>query len=157
MYWSMKVSEAQNNLLLPTFFYTDNGGSRFFGNADTHLSACKFFHTWIPRLRLATWRCEVTCSIASSSIVRRWRTLPSTLAARNVSLCCGNPASSSHRNTHAVSSSPDGIRWGSSVATFSCCDSSAKCSFFRWIGFCKKHSQSLNVPFHNYLPMWIFL
>jgi hypothetical protein len=99
-------------------------------------------YTWIPLLRLATWRCDVTCSIASSSIVRRWRTLPSTLAAKNVSLYCGNPASSSHRSTHAVSSSPAGTRWGSSVTTVLCCDSRAKCSFFRWTGFCRRHSKS---------------
>jgi hypothetical protein len=109
---------------------------------STLLIPIHLIYTWIPLLRLATWRCDVTCSNASSSIVRRWRTLPSTLAARNVSLYCGNPASSSHRNTHAVSSSPAGIRWGSSVATVPCSDSRARCSFFRWIGFCRRHAHT---------------
>lgn len=107
------------------------------------------FYTWIPLLRLATWRCDVRCSTASSSMVRRCRSLPSTLAARNVSLYCGNPTSSNHRNTHAVSSSPAGIRCGSRVATVLCCDNRARCSFFRWIGFCRTYSCTDKVSLSN--------
>ncbi|KYM76257.1 hypothetical protein ALC53_13284, partial [Atta colombica] len=47
--------------------------------------------------------CAVTPRFKRSSVVNLCKTLPSILALWKASLCCGNPISSSHRNTAALS------------------------------------------------------